>query len=62
MKVYFLQLLGDELYTLGCSLSRESVEKAKEEIIDNYKRTLNRTPNIWIECCEINENYYDFDP
>lgn len=62
MKVYFLQLLGDELYTLGCSLSRESVEKAKKKVIDNYKRNLNRKPNIWIECCEINENYYDFDP
>lgn len=59
MTIYVLYILTDEAYALGCSISRQAVEAEKQKIINNWKKNLHRTPNIWIESRKVDSTFCD---
>lgn len=60
MTIYVLYILNGESHALGCSTSRQAVEKEKQAVINRWKKNLHRVPNVWIESCEITNEFYEF--
>ena len=60
MTIYVLYILTGEIQVLGCSTSQQAVEAEKQAVINRWEEDLHRTPLVWIESCEITNQFYEF--
>jgi hypothetical protein len=60
MTIYVLYILTGEIHALGCSTSRQTVEAERQAVINRWKEDFCRTPMVWIESCEITNEFYEF--